>query len=151
MTGSSREFPEAPIVGVGVVVWKGGRVLLIRRAKEPRKGQWSLPGGRQELGESVRDTAIREIREEAGIQIEVVHLLDVIDTITPEDASANARVRYHYTLVDFDADWTSGEAKAGGDASEVVWADPADLTPYDLWWETHRIIGLSAEIRETLE
>ncbi len=133
------DYPNRPLIGVGVVVFKGDRMLLVRRGKPPRVGQWSLPGGRQRLGETVRATAAREVAEEAGLTVEVTALLDVIDSMTRDTDGALA---YHYTLVDFLAEWQSGEAKAGGDAAEVVWADPDDLAPYDLWDETLRIIRL---------
>jgi ADP-ribose pyrophosphatase YjhB (NUDIX family) len=123
------DYPNRPLVGVGVVAVKDGRVLLIRRGKPPREGGWSLPGGRQRLGETVRETARRELREETGVEAEVTALLDVVDSITRDGAGA---VAYHYTLVDFLAAWRGGEARAGGDAAEAVWADPADLEPYEL-------------------
>ncbi len=141
---SPREYPDHPIVGVGVVVWRDGKVLLIRRGKPPRRGSWSLPGGRQKLGESVRQAAAREIGEEAGIEIAVGELLDVVDSVTRDDGG---KIQYHYTLIDFDAEWQAGEARAGGDAAEILWADPGDLDRYDLWSETVRIIALSAELR----
>lgn len=141
----TREYPERPFVGVGVVVWKDGRVLLVRRAKPPRAGQWSLPGGRQKLGETVRETAAREVREETGTEIVLRALLDVIDSINPD---GDGQIQYHYTLVDFDAEWSAGALVAGSDAAEAVWADPAALERYDLWSETHRIIRLSAEWRD---
>ncbi len=138
------DYPNRPLIGVGVVVFKGHRVLLVRRGKPPRTGQWSLPGGRQRLGETVRATAAREVAEEAGLTVEVTALLDVIDSMTRD---ADGALAYHYTLVDFLAEWRSGEAKAGGDAAEVVWADPDDLAPYDLWAETLRIIALARQTR----
>ena len=146
MPKSPREYPDYPIAGVGVVVWKDDKVLLIRRGRPPREGDWSLPGGRQKLGETTRQTAIRELREEAGIEIAVGHLLDVIDSVVPD---GDGRILYHYTLADFDAEWQAGVAVAGGDAAALEWADPSDLERYDLWDETVRIIALSAELRET--
>ncbi len=140
------DYPNRPLIGVGVVVFKDDRVLLIRRGKPPREGQWSLPGGRQRLGERVEETARREVAEEAGIDVEVGPLVDVVDSITRDDQGA---VQYHYTLVDLLAEWRSGEAAAGHDAAAVAWADPADLGPYDLWKETERIIALAAEKRRT--
>ncbi len=133
------EYPNRPLVGVGVVAVKDGRVLLIRRGKPPRAGAWSLPGGRQRLGETVRETARRELREETGVEAEVTALLDVVDSITRDDDGA---IAYHYTLVDFLAEWRDGEARAGGDAVEAVWADPGDLGPYELWDEPRRLIRL---------
>ncbi len=138
------DYPNRPLIGVGVVVFKGDRVLLVRRGKPPRDGQWSLPGGRQRLGESVRAAAAREVAEEAGLTVEVTALLDVIDSMTRD---ADGALAYHYTLVDFLAEWRAGEAAAGGDAAEVAWADPDDLAPYDLWDETLRIIALARQVR----
>ena len=138
------DYPDRPLIGVGVVVFKGDRVLLVRRGKPPRRGQWSLPGGRQRLGETVRAAAAREVAEEAGLTIEVTALLDVVDSLTRDDRGA---VQYHYTLIDLLAEWRSGEAQAGHDAADVTWADPADLGPYALWSETERIIALAMEKR----
>ena len=140
------DYPNRPLVGVGVVVIKDGRVLLIRRGKPPRAGAWSLPGGRQRLGETVREAARRELREETGVEAAVTVLLDVVDSITRDDGGA---IAYHYTLVDFLADWRSGEARAGGDAAEVIWADAQDLAPFELWDETLRLIRLGLAKRSS--
>jgi ADP-ribose pyrophosphatase YjhB (NUDIX family) len=126
------------------VVFKGDRVLLIRRGKPPRQGDWSLPGGRQRLGERIEEAARREVAEEAGIDVKVGPLIDVVDSITRDGEGA---VQYHYTLVDLLAEWQAGEAVAGHDAAEVTWADPDDLAPYDLWDETQRIIALAKQKR----
>ncbi len=138
------DYPNRPLIGVGVVVFRGDRVLLVRRGKPPRRGKWSLPGGRQRLGETVRAAAAREVAEEAGLTVEVTALLDVVDSLTRDEGGALA---YHYTLVDFLAEWRAGEAAAGGDAAEVAWADPEALAPYDLWDETLRIIALARQAR----
>jgi 8-oxo-dGTP diphosphatase len=140
----SREYPDRPFVGVGVVVWRGDEVLLIERGKGPRPGGWSLPGGKQELGETVRETAHREIKEETDVDIDVTDLIDVVDLVRKD---ADGRVRFHYTLVDFSAEWRSGEATAGSDAAGVRWVRLADLEQYELWDETRRIIQLSASRR----
>jgi 8-oxo-dGTP diphosphatase len=139
-----REYPAYPMVGVGVVVWKDGRVLLIRRGKPPMDGRWSLPGGRQELGETTRETAVREVAEETGIEIRLGPLLDVVDTIRRDD---DGRIVLQYALVDFEADWAGGEPVAGDDARDVTWADPGDFDRYELWAETRRVIALSADRR----
>ncbi len=139
---------KRPLVGVGAVVVKGAagaeRVLLIRRGKAPRLGTWSLPGGRQCHGETVRAAAAREVMEETGLEVEISHLLDVVDSLTRDSTGA---VTYHYTLVDFLAEWCAGEARAGDDAAEVLWADPHDLDRFDLWDETLRIIALALDRR----
>ncbi len=140
----SREYPDRPMVGVGVVVWRGPELLLIQRGKAPRAGSWSLPGGMQELGETVRETATREVREETGVEIDVTHLIDVVDTITRDEAG---RVRMQYTLVDFAAEWRSGDAVAGSDAAGVQWINPHELGPLNLWKETLRVIEMSAAAR----
>ncbi len=138
----SRAYPERPLVGVGVVVCKGDQVLLVRRAKAPRRGQWSLPGGAQKLGETVRQAAIREVREETGLEVALTKLLDAVDSINRDEAGC---VQYHYTLVDFAAEWRAGEPTPGGDAAEARWVARGDLDRYELWEETVRVIGLSAE------
>src|SRR5438876_7221176 len=97
-----REYPKHPLTGVGVVCWRGDQVLLIRRGKPPRLGQWSLPGGLQHLGETVYEAAARETLEETGIRVRVLGFLDIIDAITRDDAG---RVRFHYTLIDVGAEW----------------------------------------------
>ena len=101
-----RDFPDRPIVGVGAIVFKDASVLLIRRGKPPRQGQWSLPGGAQHLGETVRAAIEREVREETGVEIAALTLVDVVDSITPDESGG--RIRYHYTLVDMAAEWRAG-------------------------------------------
>lgn len=137
-----RDFPERPIVGVGVVVWRGDRVLLVRRGKPPKAGQWSLPGGAQELGETVAETARREGREETGLELAGLELLTVVDLIEP--APEPGRVHYHYTLVDFVAEAAPGDTVAAGDATAVAWFDRSGLQALGLWSETLRIIDLAA-------
>ncbi len=140
----SRSYPPRPLVGVGVVVLRGDEVLLVRRGKAPRRGDWSLPGGAQELGETVFEAAVREAREETGLDVAVVGLVDVVDSITRDAAGA---VRYHYTLVDVLAEWRGGEARAAGDAADVAWAPLDRLADYGLWSETVRVIRLAADRR----
>ena len=127
-----------------MVIWKDGKVLLVRRGKPPRDGQWSIPGGAQELGETLLETARREVSEETGLDVAVTGLIDVVDFIERDTAGG---VRYHYSLIDFSAEWRSGEPRAGGDVSDVVWLDPNELARYEIWSETRRIILKSAGMR----
>ncbi len=140
----TRDYPDYPMVGVGVVVWKGERVLLIQRGTPPRAGSWSLPGGRQELGETTREAGMREVKEETGIDTEIRGLIDVVDSINRDE---DGRVRLQYTLVDYWGEWVAGEPKASTDAADARWVHPDDLTRYNLWDETLRVIDLSARAR----
>ena len=141
---SERDYPDRPIVGVGAVVFKDDAVLLIRRARPPRAGRWSLPGGAQELGETWVACAHREIAEETGLEIELIGIVDVVDAITRDDAG---RVLRHYTLVDVAAEWRAGEPVAGDDAADARWVPRAELGGYALWSETVRIIEAAAALR----
>ncbi len=136
----SRLYPSRPLIGVGAVVWRDGRVLLVRRARPPRQGQWSLPGGLQRVGETVFAAAEREVREETGIRVAVLGVVDVVDSIERDEAG---RVRYHYTLIDVVAAWRGGRLAPADDAADAVWARLGDLGGYDLWRETDRIIRMS--------
>ena len=142
---SSRLYPDRPIVGVGVVVLRGNEVLLIRRAKPPVSDNWSIPGGAQEIGETVREAARREVAEETGIEIEIVGLIDVVDGITRDP---DGRAKFHYTLVDFAALWRSGDARAASDAAATRWAGLDEIAEIPLWDETRRIIARAAEMTE---
>jgi ADP-ribose pyrophosphatase YjhB (NUDIX family) len=123
---------------VGVVLLRDTQVLLIRRATPPRQGEWSLPGGGQELGETVEHCARRELEEETGCTAGPLMLIDVIDAIRHDAAG---RVQFHYTLVDFAARWAGGEARAGGDCADVAWAPSDALAPYALWTRTQEVIA----------
>jgi 8-oxo-dGTP diphosphatase len=119
-----RDYPDNPIIGVGAVIIHHGRALLVRRATEPLRGEWSVPGGVLELGESLRDGAAREALEETGLTVEVGEVLDILDSIFPD---AEGRTQYHFVLVDFLCRVISGEAVAGSDVSEVKWVTLAEL------------------------
>lgn len=136
MTG--REYPDRPWVGIGCVVFRGDQVLLVRRGKPPRIGQWSLPGGAQHVGETAEEAARRELHEETGIEVGPMALAIVVDAISRD---ADDRALYHYTIIDFAADWIAGEARAGDDVSAVTWAGPDDLAGHDLTPATYRAIA----------
>lgn len=120
--------PAAPVVGVGGVVVRDGRVLLIRRGKAPLYGRWVVPGGTVELGETLEEALVREMEEETSLRVEPIEVLTVFDRIERD----GERVVYHYVIVDYLCRWLSGEAKAGSDALDAAWATPEQLAGYDL-------------------
>lgn len=134
-------------MAVGVVVFKGDSVLLIRRGKAPRAGEWSLPGGSQNVGETVRETATREVLEETGVEIREPHFLEVIDAIIPDD---EGRVRFHYTLIDFQAEWRSGDPVAADDATSAEWISLDGLEKLNLWDKTVTVIRDAHARRDAL-
>lgn len=136
----SREYPARPLVGLGVVMLKPGAVLLVRRGKAPNPGAWSIPGGAQKLGETAEDGARRELMEETGLRAERLMLVANVDSITRDAAGL---VQYHYTILDFVAEWAGGEPQAGGDVSDAVFAPLDGLDRFALWSEAHRVIGLA--------
>lgn len=137
-----REYPGQPIVGVSVLVFKDSKILLVRRGREPRKGQWSLPGGIVELGETVRDAAQREIREECHIEIETGKVLDVLDRISRD---ADGRVQYHYVLIALLARYRLGELRADSDIEAAEWANLSKLADYDLLQDQQELIRRAAQ------
>jgi mutator protein MutT len=120
----SRRYPGRPLVGVGGIVIDGGRVLLVRRTREPLAGRWSLPGGMVELGETLAEAVRREVREETGLEVEVGPLVDVVDRIHRD---ADGRVEYHYVLADYLCRPAGGTLAAADDAAEVAWAAREEL------------------------
>jgi ADP-ribose pyrophosphatase YjhB (NUDIX family) len=124
-----RSYPDHPIIGVGAVIIDDGRVLLVRRATEPLKGEWSVPGGMLELGEKLRDGVRRESLEETGLVVEPGEVLDVFDSIFTD---SEGRIEYHYVLIDYLCLPISGDAKAGTDVSEVRWVTENDLRALEL-------------------
>ena len=133
---SSREYPDRPVVGVGGVVIEDGRALLIRRGSEPLLGQWSIPGGTLELGESLEQGVARELREETGLEVRVLELIEVFDRIFPQDGlpteEARAKPRFHFVIADYLCERVSGEARAGSDVTDVAFAREDELDGYHL-------------------
>jgi 8-oxo-dGTP diphosphatase len=133
------EPAQSPIAGVGAVITNStGELLLIRRGHPPRAGQWSIPGGKVEWGETIREALLREILEETGLTIEIERLIDVVDLVMRDESG---HIAGHYVLIDFKAAYIEGELRAGSDAEEARWVDPAALDQYALWDETRRVIA----------
>jgi 8-oxo-dGTP diphosphatase len=132
-----REFPETPLVGVGAVIIRDDRVLLVKRAHPPIQGQWSIVGGVLEVGELVRDAAVREAQEETGLLVEPGELLGVYDRILRDPEQ---RVQYHYVLIDYLCRPVGGELRAASDAAEVRWFTREELPPLHLAEDTLEVI-----------
>lgn len=126
-----REFPEAPLVGVGAVIVEDGRVLLVRRGHEPMKGHWSLPGGLLELGETLADGVVREVKEETGLTVEPVELIELLDRIH----RLGERVQYHYVIADYLCRVAGGAMQAASDADAAKWVERAE-------WNSHGALKL---------
>ncbi|MEO1659950.1 MAG: NUDIX hydrolase [Pseudomonadota bacterium] len=131
-----------PVPAVGIVCFRGEEVLLIRRGTPPRQGQWSLPGGRVEPGESVRAAALRELKEETDVEADLVGLIDVVDAIF--ENKAGDLITRHYVLIDFVAHWISGTPVAGDDAADARFFHLSDIASLQMWDETLRVIDAAA-------
>jgi len=131
-----REYPSHPLVGVGILIKNGEEYLLIRRAAEPDRGLWTIPGGLVEVGERVREAAVREAREETGLEVEVREVLDVIDKIVRDE---EGRVKYHFIIVDFLAVPKGGRMRASSDALEARWVRREEFKRYPLT-ETFKLL-----------
>jgi ADP-ribose pyrophosphatase YjhB (NUDIX family) len=126
-----REYPLAPLVGVGAVIVQEGRVLLVQRGREPMKGRWTIPGGLIEIGESLLDAVVRETREETGLEVEPVELVELLDRIHREEG----RVRYHYVIADYLCRVVGGTLAAADDAAAVRWVERAE-------WNSHSALAI---------
>ena len=139
-----REYPDRPVVGVGGVVIEDGRALLIKRGSEPLLGQWSIPGGTLELGESLQEGVARELLEETGLEVQVLDMIEAFDRIFLDPAVANAgdrsRPKYHYVIVDYLCERLAGEAKAGSDVTDVAYAREDELEKFHLTSTATRVL-----------
>jgi ADP-ribose pyrophosphatase YjhB (NUDIX family) len=139
----SREFPDRPVVGVGAVIVDGDRVLLVRRANPPLQGEWSVPGGAVEIGETLEAAVAREVLEETGLQVEVGPIVEVLDRIRLDP---DGRARYHYVLVDFVCKPNGGLLACASDAQDVMWAPLAALTDYGVAAVTIAVIRKGVDL-----
>ena len=124
-----RSFPDRPIVGVGAVIFNRGRVLLVKRGNEPLKGEWSLPGGTVEVGETLEQAIAREVNEETGLTVDVGPIVEVLDRISRDN---DGRVEHHFVLVDFTCRSRGGVLRGASDADDAAWVALSDLARYDV-------------------
>lgn len=140
MNADPREYPDRPWVGIGAIVFREEDVLLVRSSKGSRLGQWSIPGGAQDAGETIFEAAIREVREEAGIEIAPIEIVTAVDSIRRDP---QGRVRFHFTLIDVLAEWRSGDLVPGDDADRAEWVAAGRFSELKLWSETIRVIEMA--------
>jgi 8-oxo-dGTP diphosphatase len=132
-----REYPDNPLIGVGAVIVEADRVLLIRRGTAPLLGEWSLPGGVLECGETLREAVVREAQEETGLIVEPGEMLGVYERVIRDDEK---RVRYHYVLIDFLCRASGGDLKAGSDAADVRWFTRNELPALNLAFDANDVV-----------
>jgi len=140
-----RDYPERPILGVGAVILHDGRALIVQRASEPRKGEWTVPGGVLEVGETLRSGIEREVLEETGLLVKAGPVVDVYENIWPD---ASGKTEFHYVLVDFLCELISGELQAGTDAAEARWITVEELDDLSLIGKTADAIRAGFAMRE---
>jgi mutator protein MutT len=140
---SDRKYPDRPYVGIGGIIVHEGRVVLVKRRFEPLAGQWSIPGGAVETGETLESCLIREMAEETGFVVEVGPVVEVLDRITHDD---DGRVLYHFVLIDYLCWPVGGELRAGSDVAEAVLAEPSELAQYQLTEKALAVIERALEM-----
>ena len=138
----TREYPKQPLIGVGAIIIDAGKVVLIKRGHPPLQGEWSIPGGVLEVGETMREGVIREAREETSLVIEPTELLGVYDRVLRDDGG---QVLYHYVLVDFLCRRIAGTLRAAGDAADAQWLTRQETSAFELPPDTTEVIRLGFE------
>ena len=145
-SGSRREYPDLPLVGVGALVMEDDKVLLVKRQTEPGKGLWSIPGGLVELGETILEAAKREVKEETSLDIEIRELIGVFDSMTYDDAG---RLRFHYVLIDYLARPKGGSLKGNAEVADVRWVNVGELGGYELTKVLGKLLRKTGLITDT--
>ena len=140
---SDRRYPDRPYVGIGGVIVHDGRVVLVKRRFEPLAGQWSIPGGAVEAGETLEACVVREMNEETGFVVEVGPVVEVLDRITRDD---EGRILYHFVLIDYLCRPVGGELRAGSDVAEAALAEPSELAQYELTEKALAVIERALEM-----
>ncbi|MGB2887453.1 MAG: NUDIX hydrolase [Candidatus Acidiferrales bacterium] len=141
-----REYPDRPVVGVGGVVIENGRALLIRRGHPPLEGEWSIPGGALEIGETIAEGVRRELAEETGLEVRVLDLIEVFERIFPD---GSGRPQYHFVILDYLCERVSGEPRPGGDAHDTAWAREGELPQFSLTPAATRVLEKAFFMAET--
>lgn len=140
---SVRKYPQRPVVGVGAVILNGDRLVLVKRAHEPLKGEWSLPGGTVEVGETLTEAVAREVREETGLDVCVGPVVEILDRV---HRGTDGRIEYHFVLIDYLCTATGGALAAGSDAAEARWAPLDELPTYRLADPAPAVIAKAREL-----
>lgn len=143
-----REYPAAPLIGIGALIIDGGRIVLVRRARPPAAGEWSVPGGLVQLGETLNEAVAREAHEETGLEVQPEILVELLERIFPDE---QGRTRYHYVLADFSCRVIGGTLLAGSDATEAMWVNRADLERFNLAPITMKVILKAFDQRTTVQ
>ena len=143
----SRRYPSRPVVGVGAIITDGDRVLLVRRGREPSMGLWSIPGGMLELGESLVQGIRREVREEVGLEVRVLEIVEVLDRVIYDD---DGKIEYHYVLVDYVCKPLSGTLRVADDADAAEWVNRRDVSSYEITKGTPAVIEKAFAVRDAL-
>ena len=148
MTAGDREYPARPVVGVGGVVIRDGRVLIVRRGTEPLRGCWSIPGGTLEIGETIEEGVRREMREETGLEVRVLDLVEVWERIIPSDRGGR-QPRYHFVILDYLCAAEAGEPRPGSDAVELALVSEEELPDYHLSEAASRVVEKAFRMSST--
>jgi ADP-ribose pyrophosphatase YjhB (NUDIX family) len=141
-----RDYPDRPLVGVGAVIVRDGHAVIVQRSTEPLKGQWSIPGGALEIGETLRQCAAREALEETGLHVEAGEVLDVFDSIVRD---SEGRTQYHYVLIDFFCRVVGGELTVGSDAVQARWITREELVNFNITETAQKVIRKALEKNST--